>query len=221
MHFTMIRSGESCDQAISPVESNVVTTPEWRRAGRGRKRAGESRAAEIRGRLAAWRQTPETRRMSLRTLAAEMGCSHQLLGFYLREWDKWQGREHRRESAEIRARAKSENRELTPGEWARDRELYRARFQCILRTALEDRLRKIEAEAKAASFVLTKGQINFVKAFAQRGFPRAQAILQRCAGTKNGLRRGSVGALGRNRVKLSKNNLPRTSTDAAKSFRSE
>jgi hypothetical protein len=122
--------------------------------------------------------------VSLRALGTEMGCSHQLLGFYLREWDKWQGREHRRESAEIRARAKSENRELTPGEWARDRELYRARFQCILRTALEDRLRKIEAEAKAASFVLTKGQINFVKAFAQRGFPRAQAILQKCAGTK-------------------------------------
>jgi hypothetical protein len=37
---------------------------------RGRKLISESRAAEIRAKLAAWRQTPEPQRISLRALAA-------------------------------------------------------------------------------------------------------------------------------------------------------
>jgi hypothetical protein len=51
---------------------------------RGRKPASESHAAEIRARLSAWKQVPETQRMSLRALAAEMRVSHQLLSFHLR-----------------------------------------------------------------------------------------------------------------------------------------
>lgn len=78
---------------------------ESRGARRGRKPAGESRAAEIRARLAAWKQTPEQERISLRTLAAELGTSHQLLSFYLRGLDKRQIN-----------RAKTENRSLTAGE---------------------------------------------------------------------------------------------------------
>lgn len=92
---------------------------ESRGARRGRKPAGESRAAEIRARLAAWKQTPEQERISRRTLAAELGTSHQLLSFYLRRWDKWQ----------IKDRAKSEKRSLTVEEEARPGKLSGRMFE--------------------------------------------------------------------------------------------
>jgi hypothetical protein len=63
------------------------------RRKRGRKPARESRAPEIRARLTEWKQTPKSFRSSLRTLAAEMGTSHQLLSFYLQRLEKWQGDE--------------------------------------------------------------------------------------------------------------------------------
>lgn len=84
-----------------------------------RKPACESRAAEIRARLVAWKQIPETRRISLRALAVEIGTSHQLLSFYLNGPDKWQGREYQHKARDILARAQTENRNLTPGEEAR------------------------------------------------------------------------------------------------------
>jgi hypothetical protein len=174
---------------------------------------------EIRARLTAWMQTPEARRVSLRALAAEMGCSHQLLGFYLRGWYAWRGREYKRRSSEIRARAKSENRELTPGEEAQIHELVRARFRCLFSAAVEEKLRGMEAEAKEPSFVLSKGAMMFVKGFARKGFPEAQRILRRCAGRENGVQRDTVRALEKNRLKSGRNNLPENSTDAAKSFR--
>ncbi|HEX8880115.1 MAG TPA: hypothetical protein VF749_08810, partial [Candidatus Acidoferrum sp.] len=49
--------------------------------------------------------------MSLRTLAAELGTSHQLLSFYRRRWDKWQIKQ-------TPDRAKNENR-LTAAEEAK------------------------------------------------------------------------------------------------------
>lgn len=64
---------------------------------RGRKPACESRAAEIRVRLMEWKQTPESFRSSLRTLAAEMGTSHQLLSFYLQRLEEWKGTEYGRQ----------------------------------------------------------------------------------------------------------------------------
>lgn len=89
----------------------------------GRKPAGESRAAEIRARLAAWKQTPEQERISLRTLAAELGTSHQLLSFYLRRWDKWQIKESLRKAQETRDHGKAEKRSLTPLEEAKSGKL--------------------------------------------------------------------------------------------------
>ena len=55
---------------------------------RGGKPAGETRATAIRARLFAWKQTPESQRVSLRKLAVELGTSHQLLAFYLRGLDE-------------------------------------------------------------------------------------------------------------------------------------
>ena len=45
----------------------------------GRKPKQESRSAEFRQILMAWKQTPEALRPSLRELARELGTSHQLL----------------------------------------------------------------------------------------------------------------------------------------------
>ena len=59
---------------------------------RGRKPTAQSHAAEIRGKLAAWKQTPESVRPSLRVLARQIGTSHQLLSHYLQGWDKWQAK---------------------------------------------------------------------------------------------------------------------------------
>lgn len=96
---------------------------ESRGARLGRKPAGESRAAEIRARLMAWKQTPEQGRISLRALAAELGTSHQLLSFYLQGWDKWQMKECLRKAQEAPDRAKTENQSLTAGEEAKSGKL--------------------------------------------------------------------------------------------------
>ena len=93
-------------------------------ARRGRKPAGESRAAEIRARLAEWKQTPEAQRISLRALAVELGTSHQLLSFYLRRCDKWQ----------IKDRAQSEKRSLTVEEEARPGKLSGRMFEELCKT---------------------------------------------------------------------------------------
>lgn len=54
----------------------------------GRKRNQESRATEFRRGLIEWKQTPEPSRPSLRALARDLGTSHQLLAFYLKDLEK-------------------------------------------------------------------------------------------------------------------------------------
>jgi hypothetical protein len=197
MHFTMIRDGENGDQSRAIQESAPESADSLAvaraGAGRGRKRAGESRAAEIRARLTAWMQTPESRRVSLRALGAEMGCSHQLLSSYLRGWYGWKGREYMREAAEIEARAKAERRELMRWEEARVSECYRARWRCLFSAAMEEKLREMEAEAKDPSFVLSKGAMMLVSGFARKGVPEAQRILRKCAERSKVVFRGDDG----------------------------
>ncbi len=121
-------------QAEAPPENSGGSA----RGKRGRKAASESRAAEIRGRLLAWKQTPEAQRISLRALAAQMGTSHQLLSFYLRGWDDWQRKEYRRQAKEIRARVKAERRPMTPEEEARAAALDRAGFHSLIDSVVID-----------------------------------------------------------------------------------
>ncbi len=63
--------------------ADTAQAVESKKPKRGRKPADESRARILRARLVVWKQTPESQRVSLRTLAAELGTSHQLLAFYL------------------------------------------------------------------------------------------------------------------------------------------
>jgi hypothetical protein len=78
---------------------------------KGRNRKDESRAAEFRQRLLAWKQTPESSRPSLRALARELGTTHQLLSHYLPGVEEWRWG---KELEEFRANAKAKGLRVTP-----------------------------------------------------------------------------------------------------------
>lgn len=59
---------------------------------------------------------PKLSRPQLRVLARELGTSHQLLGYYLKNWDRWRMKEYGRQTNAILARATTENRSLTDWE---------------------------------------------------------------------------------------------------------
>jgi hypothetical protein len=172
-------SRESSEQ---PVERNA-----------GRKPSNQSRAAEFREKLAAWRRMPEFSRPPLRAVARELGTSHQLLSHYLKTWDRWQEKEYRRNAAEIRARAESENRPLTQWEQSQADAYQRKAFQVMLTSMLDSELNKMLARLKAGG-MLSKGEIRFINLGARKGFPIAQKIAR---------------SYSENSVKKSKNNLPR------------
>lgn len=74
----------TCPSAAVPFARRV--------AMRGRKPKQESRAAEIRARLAEWKRMPEFSRLSLRALARELSTTHQLLSYLEEEFlqaEKW------------------------------------------------------------------------------------------------------------------------------------
>jgi hypothetical protein len=144
---------------------------------RGRKPAGESRASEIRWRLAIWKQTPESSRPSLRALARELGTSHQLLAFYLRGFDEWQCRERYRRAKEtasrqaegIRARAKAEKREMTM-------------WECIEVKIFGRFIDDVEDLRRAAQRgPLHRGQLKILKLLAKQGVPGAREALEQCS----------------------------------------
>lgn len=92
---------------------------------RGRKPASESRAEEIRERPLVWRQTPEPQRIPLRALAVQLGTSHQLLSFHLKELNDWQKKDYQRRAKAIRDHEAAENRFLTPLEEQSSRAIQR------------------------------------------------------------------------------------------------
>jgi hypothetical protein len=174
----------------------------------GRKPKQESRSAEFRQRLIQWKQTPVPFRPSLRALARKLGTSHQLLAHYLVGLSKWQYEERyrkaKKESDEICARAKAENRNLTFWEEQQVRACDRALIQALVAPSLLDTFESIKREAKRGP--LNRHQIKMIKLFARNGFPGAQELLQKCSQCT---------------VKDRKNNLPAVSAGAAKSFRCE
>jgi len=136
----------------------------------GRKPASESRVGEIRAKLAAWKQTPEPQRISLRALAAEIGTSHQLLSFYLRQWDKWQMKEYKRKSQEICARAEAENRTMTNQEQAQVVAYKRAALRSMIDSVVRDTLTTLREDARCGR--LSSQQLRMAKFLARRGYSR-------------------------------------------------
>lgn len=128
---------------------------------KGRKRKEESRAAELRQRLAVWQQTPEFMRPSLRALARELGTTHQLLTHYCDGLESWKARE---EAKRIRARAEAEGCEMTLRE-------------CVDAIVTPGILADIESLRRAARRgPLNSWQIKTLKLWAKH-FPVAQEVL--------------------------------------------
>jgi hypothetical protein len=150
---------------------------------RGRKTTVESRSAEFRQSLLIWKQTPAAFRPSLRALARALDTSHQLLTHYLAGLEKWlydeRYRKAKKESDEICARAKAENRNLTYWEEQQVRACDRALIQALVGPALLDTLEDIKREAKRGP--LHRAQFKTLKIFAKQGFPGAQELLQKCS----------------------------------------
>jgi len=106
-----------------------------------------------------------------------------LLRHYLVGLAKWQCEERyrkaKKESDEICARAKAENRNLTFWEEQQVRACDRAHIQALVAPALLDTLEDIKREAKRGP--LDRAQFKTLKIFAKQGFPGAQELLQKCS----------------------------------------
>jgi hypothetical protein len=144
---------------------------------RGRKSKAESRATEIRAGLAEWKQLPEFSRPSLRALAGELGTSHQLLSFYLKNLHKWQGKEYWRQAKEIRARANAEGRALTQQEEQQVYAYNRAGIRATAGFMLLDVITRMRKESERGP--LCRQDIKALRIFAPQ-FPEAQELLQKC-----------------------------------------
>ncbi len=132
---------------------------------RGRKKMQESRATELRQKLVAWKQTPESMRPSLRALAGQLATSHQMLAHYLDGLDRWQAEER---AKQIRARAEAEGREMTMRECC----------DAIITPGFYRRIEKLKQAAKRGP--LNHWQIKMLKLFAKQGFAGAKEILGTC-----------------------------------------
>jgi len=129
---------------------------------------------EFYGRLARWRQTPESARPSLRALARELGTSHQLLSHYPQNWAKWQTKEYRRRAEEIRASAEMENRTLTPWEEQQARVYDQEAFQWMIESDLEKAMRHLERDGDTGR--LNRAKVKMLRLLASRGYAKAQKI---------------------------------------------
>ncbi len=170
---------------------------------KGRRPKQDSRADEIRARLLVWEQESESARPSLRSLARDLGTSHQLLSYYLEGLGEWQAKRqmenYRRLKEEIEAREKAEHRWCTPQEDPRVCIYGRKWVDHMLLVALERALRSWRRQARNQN--LTTKQVKALEELASKGHENARKILEN---------------MGR-----AENNLPVPRSRAAKSFRSE
>jgi len=143
---------------------------------RGRKPAAESRGSEFRARLAEWMRKPEFSRPSLRALARELGTSHQLLSFYLKNLHKWQSKQYWRQAKAIRARANAEGRDLTQQEEQQFYAYNRAAMRSMVGPMLLDTIERIKVETERRP--LCRQEIKILKILA-RQFPEAHELLQK------------------------------------------
>jgi hypothetical protein len=128
---------------------------------RGRKPSQESRSAELRRRLVAWKQVPESARPSLRALSRELGTSHQLLGHYLTVLEKRQQMERWHKANE---ESDSERRPMTQREEQQRHTI--ATVRADVGPLLRDALANLEQHATRGP--LNRLQLKMVKIFAKQ-----------------------------------------------------
>lgn len=151
----------------------------------GRKPKKESRAAELRQRLGAWKRMPESVRPSLRALAREIGTSHQLLEHYLEGLEIWQAREYERRGAkeykrkrdEILAGATVEARSMTEWEEEQAGTCREKQWRAELSASFINRLWKIKQAAQRGP--LEWHQVQILKTYAKYRYPGAEELLQK------------------------------------------
>lgn len=144
----------------------------------GRKPKAESRGTEIRASLAEWKQMPRFSRPSLRALARELGTSHLLLTFYLKNLHRWQSKGYWRQAKEIRARANAEDRALTEQE---EQQVYvhnRAAMRATVGPMLLETIERMKHDSERRP--LSRQEIIVIKILA-RQFPDAHEVLQKCS----------------------------------------
>ncbi len=146
---------------------------------RGRQPKPESRATVIRMRLAEWKQTPEFSRPSLRALARELGTSHQLLGYYLKRWHEWEGRQYLHKAEAIRDRATAESRPMTQWEQQQAFVWSRRAIRAFAMPALVDNFELIKRDAERGP--LHRAQFKMLKIYAAEGFPGARELVEKCS----------------------------------------
>lgn len=152
------------DKDISEPQKVLKTT---QHSARGRKPACASRAAEFRRELIIWRETPESIRPSLRTLAHRLGAgtTHQILSYHLNRLNRWQAEEN---AKPVRARTQAEGREMTLRECC----------DAIITPGL---FRQIEELRKAAERgPLNRYQVKILKLYVRQGWAGASEILAKC-----------------------------------------
>jgi predicted ArsR family transcriptional regulator len=146
---------------------------------RGRKPKEESRAAEFRQTLVAWRQIPATARLSLRALARQLGTSHQLLKHHLDGLEKWRYMERYRnaneEADQIVARAILEGRPMTQWEEQQRNACTIAALRAKAGSVLLDELANLKQDARRSP--LNRHQIKMLRVLARHS-PEARELLQ-------------------------------------------
>ena len=152
----------------------------------GRLPKQDSRADEIRERLLAWEEEPESARPSLRSLARDLGTSHQLLNHYLEGLGVWQAKrqceEYCRLKDEIEAREKAEHRWCTAQEDPRVGIYGRKWVDQMLVVAMEKTLSRWRRQARKKN--LTTKQIKVLDGLASMGHKGARKILQNLSGAE-------------------------------------
>jgi hypothetical protein len=133
---------------------------------------------EFRRTVLAWKQTPQSSRPSLRLLARELGTSHQLLSFYLKNLHKWQRKEYWRQAKEIRAQANAEGRALTQQEEQQVYAYGRAAIRAMVGPMLLETIERMRQDSERR--LLCRQEIRALKILA-RQFPEAREVLQECS----------------------------------------
>jgi hypothetical protein len=162
----------------------MINPQEGSRPCRGRKPMQESRATEFRRKLIEWKQTPESSRRPQRALARELCTSHQLLAFYLKGLEKWQGEECWGQAREIRARAIAEDRPLTQWEDQQARAYDRAALHFTPGYMLRYSIKRMKKDSERGP--LCWHDIQSLKMLAPK-FPEAQELLEKCL--QNGIKK--------------------------------
>jgi hypothetical protein len=137
-----------------------------------------SRANEFRQALVEWRRAPQGIRPSLRDLAKQLGTSHQLLSHLLTGLDLWLAHQTYNAAAQIKTRARHENRLLTQDEIWTSENLERTAVRLHIGSLITDSLREVRKKADDGE-ALDYVDVEKIRMSARQRHPIAVELLAR------------------------------------------